>query len=71
MDTGQFAEPPTEWSAVLNPSAGNQRFYMYMQTCTIMHSACVHVHMYYAAILVNHTKEVNGLEQFLAQGDGP
>ena len=34
MDAGRFAgifaEQPTEWSAVSNPGAGNQRFYNYM-----------------------------------------
>ena len=27
---GIFAERPTEWIAVSNPSAGNQRFYNYV-----------------------------------------
>ena len=54
MDAGRcagiFAERPTEWIAVSNPSAGNQRFcnyvYMYMSalcTCTRIHYAAIHV----------------------------
>ena len=44
---------PTEWSAVSNSGAGNQRFYnyvymcaillMYMYTCTRMHYAAIQV----------------------------
>ena len=44
MDAGRcagiFAERPTEWIAVSNPSAGNQRFFNY-------------VHMYMSALLCN------------------
>ena len=50
MDAGRFAgifaERPTEWISVLNPGAGNQRFYSSACACVHVHSACVHVHMY-------------------------
>ena len=48
---GIFAERPTEWSAMLNPGAGNQRFdnsvYLYIHVSTVMQYLCiVHVYMY-------------------------
>ena len=61
MDAGRcagiFAERPTEWIAVSNPSAGNQRFLqlrVHVHVSTIMHSACVHVHaaMHVTCVLV-------------------
>ena len=71
--TGIFAERPTEWIAVSNPGAGNQRFYnyvyMYMQTCTIIQYSCI-VHAlcgytrhlrtcHYAAIHVNRPSGIS------------
>ena len=54
MDAGRcagiFAERPTEWIAVSNPSAGNQRFLrlrVHVHVSTIMHYLCiVPVYMY-------------------------
>ena len=46
---GIFAERPTEWIAVLNPSAGNQRFcnYVYMYMSALL--CIVHVNTYTCA----------------------
>ena len=56
MDAGRFAgifaERPTEWIAVSNPGAGNQRFYrrVHVHISTIMQYLCiVHVYMYTCA----------------------
>ena len=41
---GIFAKLPTDWIAVENPSAGNQRFYNYMY---------VYMYMYMSTLLCN------------------
>ena len=83
MDTGRFAgiiaEQPTEWIAVSNPGAGNQRFcnyvYMYMSAllcniyalCTRMHYAAIHVTCVLVGMwLYIHVNRPSGISQAAA-----
>ena len=72
MDDGRcagiFAERPTEWIAMSNPSAGNQRFcnYVYVHVSTIMQYLCIVHRMHYAAIHV--TCVLAGMRLYMSAG---
>ena len=68
MDAGRFAgifaQRRTEWSAVSNPGAGNQRFYNYVQYVNMHYYA---IGMHYAAIAVNSTQGVKSFRDIFTK----